>query len=169
MKGCIRFAPMIGAREGELSHEEASALATHLEACPACQALAAEVAATEGLLAEALLARANARDFGPFVDQVMARVGAPEAGARVRPGSAPARPGFLGSLLSALRAHWVAASATSALAVLAAVAAFMYVQRDVEQPEQIASIEISLEGGNTVLQTSDGPVVLIEPDDDSGS
>jgi anti-sigma factor RsiW len=166
MKGCIRFAPMIGAREGELTHEEAGALAAHLEACPACQALAANVAATEGLLAEALLARANARDFGPFVDQVMARVG---AGAGVRSGRAPARAGFLGSLLSGLRAHWVATSTASALAILAAVAAFMYVHRDVEQPEQLASIEISLEGGNTVLQTSDGPVVLIEPDDDSGS
>ena len=166
MKGCIRFAPMIGAREGELTHEEAGALAAHLEACPACQALAANVAATEGLLAEALLARANARDFGPFVDQVMARVG---AGAGVRPGRAPARAGFLGSLLGGLRAHWVATSAASALAILAAVAGFMYVHRDVEQPEQLASIEISLEGGNTVLQTSDGPVVLIEPDDDSGS
>jgi anti-sigma factor RsiW len=169
MKGCIRFAPMIGAREGELSHEEAGALAAHLEACPACQALAANVAATEGLLGEALLARANARDFGPFVDQVMARVGAAGAGAGVRPGRAPAGAGFLGSLLGGLRAHWVATSAASALAILAAVAGFMYVHRDVEQPEQLASFEISLEGGNTVLQTSDGPVVLIEPDDDSGS
>ncbi len=169
MKGCSRIAPMIGAREGELSHEEASAMAAHLETCPACRALAADVAATEGLLGEALLARANAQDFGPFVDQVMARVGLAEAGARVRPGGAPARAGFLGSLVAALRAHRLATSGAFALAVLAAVAAFMYVQRDIEQPEQIASIEISVEGGSTVLQTSDGPVVLLEPDDDSGS
>jgi anti-sigma factor RsiW len=169
MKGCVRVAPMIGAREGELPREEAGALAAHLDSCPACRARAADLLATHGLLAEALLARANARDFGPFVDRVMARIGTAGEGAGVRPSRAPGFAGLRASLFGALRAHWLAASAASALAILAAVASFMYVHRDVDQPEQLASLEISLEGGSTVLQTSDGPVVLLEPDDDSGS
>lgn len=161
MKACLRYAPMIGSREGELSAEDARALAAHLAECPTCSALAAEVAATEGLLSETLLARANARDFGPFVDQVMARLGnVPAAG-----GSGLARSWAAG--LAFLRGHWKLFTAT-AVAVVAAVSAFMYVGRDVSEPEQLASLEMDLEGGSTVLQTSDGPVVLLEPDD-SGS
>jgi anti-sigma factor RsiW len=169
MKACVRFAPMIGAREGELPADEAGALAAHLVTCPACQARAADLVATEGLLAEALYANANARDFGPFLDQVMARVDPAGVGAGVRLVRAPASAGRLAPLFRAIRNHWIAAVTASALAILAAVAGFMYVQRDVDQPEQLASLELSIEGGNTVLQTSDGPVVLLEPDDDSGS
>ena len=42
MKDCLRFAPMIGAREGELSAEEGTALEAHLATCPACRAMAAD-------------------------------------------------------------------------------------------------------------------------------
>jgi anti-sigma factor RsiW len=169
MKACLRFAPMIGSREGELSAEDSRALAAHLAECPSCSALAADVAATEGMLQEALLAKANARDFGPFVDQVMARVGnvttagaqSPAAG---RGGAARA----WAAALATLRGHWKLFTAT-AVAALAALSVFMYVERDVqEEPEQLASLEVDLEGGSTVLQTSDGPVVLLEPDE-SGS
>jgi anti-sigma factor RsiW len=154
---------MIGSREGELSAEDSRELAAHLAECASCSALAAEVAATAGLLSEALLARANARDFGPFVDQVMARVerearGALSAGRARGPAA----------WLALLRGHWKLFTA-SAAAVVAAASLFMYVHRDVEpEPEQLASLEVDLEGGSTVLQTSDGPVVLLEPDD-SGS
>ncbi len=157
MKACVRFAPMIGSREGELPADEARALAEHLAGCRDCRALAAEVEAGEGLLAEGLLAQANARDFAPFVDQVMARV---ERGA---PAPADPRP-RLPAWLAFLRLHWKLAS-SGAVAVLAAAAVFMYVQRDVSEPEQLAAVEIDLQGGNTVLQTADGPVVLLEPDD----
>ena len=89
MKDCVRYAPMLGAREGELSREEQSALDAHLQACPGCRALAADLAALDGLVGESLMARANARDFAPFVDGVMARVGAP--------GAAPAAPAAKGA------------------------------------------------------------------------
>jgi len=168
MTACLRFAPMIGSREGELSAEDSRELAAHLVECPTCSALAADVAATEGLLTEALLAKANARDFGPFVDQVMARVENVST-ARGLPAAAPrgaARGWTLG--LSALRSHWKLLTATAVAAVVAAGSRFMYVHRDVSEPEEIAALEMDLQGGGTVLQTSDGPVVLLEPDD-SGS
>ncbi len=168
MTACLRYAPMIGSREGELSAEESRELAAHLAECPACSAMAADLAATEGLLGEGLLAQANARDFAPFVDQVMARVGNVPATAR-RPAAAPDRGSvrgwFLG--LGALRAHWKLLAA-GAIAVVAAISVFRYVERDVPEPEQIAAMEMDLQGGSTVLQTADGPVVLLEPDD-SGS
>ena len=74
MKDCVRFAPMFGARAGELTAGESKALELHLQDCRTCRATAADFAAMDGLVGEALQARANARDFAPFVDQVMARV-----------------------------------------------------------------------------------------------
>jgi hypothetical protein len=69
--------------------------------------------------------------------------------------------------LGILRGHWTLFSA-AAVAVVAAVSLFMYVEREDSEPEQLATLELELQGGSTVLQTSDGPVVLLEPDD-SGS
>jgi anti-sigma factor RsiW len=134
---------MIGSRPGELSAAEAAALEAHLATCPACSALAADFAATEGLVAEALLAQANARDFAPFVDEVMARVAPRERSLR----------------------GWVArhrrAAAAALVPVLAALALIVYVRLDGGR-EHIALLELSSEGEvTTVLQTSDGPVVLL--------
>ncbi len=155
-RDCLRYAPMIGARPGELSEPEARGLDSHLQGCETCRALAAEAERFDGLVADALLARANARDFAPFVDQVMARVGG-RATRRV-------------PLLDRLRLHWkVLAASATALVLLAAGSVFMYVHRTVEEPERVAAVSMELEGGSTVLQTSDGPVVLLEPDDDTGS
>ena len=164
MRSCVRFAPMIGSHEGELPEDEARALAAHLQACPTCRTIAAELAATEGLLGDALLRRANSRDFAPFVDQVMARVGA-----RTVPTFERATRGRW-PLFAFLRGHWrlTAVAAAAVVGVLAAVSTFLYVHRSVEQPEELAALEVDLEGGNIVLQTSDGPVVLIEPDDETG-
>jgi anti-sigma factor RsiW len=155
MKACIRYAPMIGAREGELSEAEASALAAHLEACPRCDAIAADLAATEGLVSEALMAAANARDFAPFVDGVMARI--------ERPAAARAA----GGVLAWAHRHWKAAAGALAPA-LAALALFMYVRVD-HRPEEVALFELAAEGRvATVLETPDGPVVLLAPEE-SGS
>jgi hypothetical protein len=161
MNACVHIAPMIGSRPGELSAEENRALASHLETCPACRALASSFAATEGLLAEGLLARANARDFGRFVDEVMAKVSPRPAIVR----------GFRGrAVLATLRERWkLAAVGAAAAVVLAAVSSFMYGGGRVEEPERLASMEIELSGGSTVLQTPDGPVVLLALDDGQGS
>jgi anti-sigma factor RsiW len=152
---CLRYAPMIGARPGELPEQEARALSSHLEACPSCRALATHATLTDGLLAEALLARANSRDFAPFVDQVMARV----VGQATRRLTLPER----------LRRHWLALAVAAGLVLLAVGSAFMYVRKPVEERERVAAISMELEGGSIVLQTSDGPVVLLEPEDGTGS
>ena len=147
MKDCVRFAPMLDAREGELASEEAAALRAHLDGCARCQAAKADLEATDGLVAEALMARANARDFAPFVDQVMARVGQGE----------PGRTG----LLAWFTLHRRAALAW-AVPFVAAAAVLMYVRRD-GGPRQIAQLEVNAEGDATmVLETSDGPVVLLD-------
>jgi anti-sigma factor RsiW len=144
MKDCIRFAPMIGSRPGELSPADANGLATHLLACPACQAMAADFEATDGLVSEALLAQANARDFAPFVDEVMARVGRAE------------RRGLGGWLARHRRA-----AAAALVPALAALAVIVYVRVD-GGDDPIALLELSSEGEvTTVLQTADGPVVLL--------
>ncbi len=146
-KDCVRFAPMIGAREGELSADDARALEAHLAACPACQARAADLAATEGLVPDALMAAANQRDFAPFVDEVMARIGA-----------APERRGL---------AAWIArhrrALVASLVPALAAVAVIVYVRIEGGgRPEPYALLEVASEGdATTILQTSDGPIVLL--------
>lgn len=146
MKDCVRFAPMLDAREGELSREDAAALAAHLDACDRCRAAKADLEATAGLVADALMARANARDFAPFVDQVMARVEAAE----------PRRTGLLAWFTLHRRAVFA-----WALPFVAAAAVLMYVRRDGGSRE-IAQLEVSTEGDATmVLETSDGPVVLL--------
>lgn len=150
MKDCTRFAPMIGAREGELSAADARALEAHLAACPACAGYARDVAATDGLVAEGLLARAAERDFAPFVDQVMARVDRAE------------RRGILGWL----GRHRRLAAATLA-PVLAALALIVYVRLDGGSRGEIAFFELYSEGEvATILNTMDGPIVLL---DGSGS
>ncbi len=153
MKECVRFAPMIGSRPGELAPEEARALEAHVATCAACRARAADLAATEGLVSEALLAQANARDFAPFVDEVMARIGA----------GAPERPG----LFAWLGRHRRALAATLAPA-LAALAVIVYVRVEGSRPQEIALLEVTSEGdATTILQTSDGPIVLLAEENGS--
>ncbi len=52
MKDCLRYAPMIGAREGELEAAERAGLAAHLDGCAACRARAADLAAALGSSSE---------------------------------------------------------------------------------------------------------------------
>lgn len=152
MKDCTLFAPMIGARAGELTAGESKALEAHLTDCAGCRAFAQDVAATDGLVAESLLARANARDFAPFVDQVMARVGA----------AAGPRHGVWSWITHHRRA--VAAAIAPAVAALALI---VYVRLD-DGRSQIALLELSSVGeATTILQTADGPVVLLTEEDES--
>jgi anti-sigma factor RsiW len=151
MKECVRFAPMIGALPGELAPTEASALEAHLAGCDGCRAIAASFAALDGATGEALLARAAERDFAPFVDQVMARIERAE------------RPGVFAWL--GRRRRGVAATLAP---VLAALALIVYVRIEGSRPQEIALLEVTSEGdATTILQTSDGPIVLLA--EESGS
>ena len=150
MKDCVRFAPLLGAQDRELTPAEAAALAAHLASCDRCRALAADLAATEGMVRESVMARANARDFSTFADEVMAKVGRAE------------RPGFLGWI----RRHRAATAAGTLVPVLAALALLMYVR--IDGGREPALFELSSEGeATTVLQTADGPVVLLAEDNGS--
>jgi predicted anti-sigma-YlaC factor YlaD len=145
---------MVGAREGELAPDDARALEAHLATCEACRGFAADVAATDGLVSGALMAAANARDFSPFVDEVMARVGA----------GRPERRGALGWL--GRHRRLLAATLAPALAALAVI---VYVRlEEGGGPERIALLEVASEGdATTILQTSDGPIVLLTEENGS--
>jgi anti-sigma factor RsiW len=150
MRDCLHYAPMIGARPGELSEVEVKALAAHLAMCERCQGAAADLAATEGLVSEGLLARANAIDFASFADEVMEKAGLAEPRGR--------------GILGWLALHWKGTLGTAA-PVVAALVAFMYV-RSSGGPHEMAFLELASEGNvATVLQTSDGPVVLLAPEE----
>ncbi len=160
MKECVQFAPMIGARPGELGEAEAKALEAHLATCTDCRGVARNAEAMDGLVAQALLARASRRDFAPFVDQVMARV----AGA-ARPEPVEARAGVPG-ILAWLGRHRRAAAA-ALVPTLAALAVIVYVSLG-SKPTEVAMLEVSAEGeATTILQTKEGPVVLLTEENGS--
>lgn len=147
MNPCSRFAPMIGARPGDLSPEDARAFAEHVGACDACQARVADEAALSGMLFESLMAEASARDFAAFSDGVLERIPAYRA-----------QGGTLSRLRRWTRRHRVAAVASVLAPALAAAALVVYLLGGSPEP---GSVELSAEGRNElVLQTSDGPVVL---------
>jgi anti-sigma factor RsiW len=156
MVECVTYRPMIGSREGELTAAEASALTAHVAGCDGCRRWAADLAATEGIVSEALLAAAAARDFGPFVDQVMARVEA----RRPVP--------FLERLKRAVRLHPRLVIGGALAPLVAAVVVAVYLGagggRDVADNR---GLELTTEGSaTTVIQSSDGPVLLLDDDDD---
>jgi anti-sigma factor RsiW len=160
---CALVAPYLTAREGELSPEERRLVDAHLPGCELCGGIARELAASDGLVAEALLAAAARRDFSPFVDRVMDRTyGA--AAARAEPGRAPASPpGLLERLVGWVRAHRRAAAATALAPTLAAAVALLYLSSaGGPPPPHAGEVEVVAEGSvPMVLQTSEGPVVLL--------
>ncbi|MBL0276954.1 MAG: zf-HC2 domain-containing protein [Anaeromyxobacter sp.] len=157
MGECTTYRPMIGAREGELSLEESAALSRHLAGCPGCGAFAADLAATEGLVSEALLAAAARRDFAPFVDQVLARVAAD------RPVS------LLERLRRGIRLHPGLSLGGALAPVVAALALVMYLRGGSSNDLAAASsLEVHAEGrATTIIQSADGPLVLFDDDDDA--
>jgi anti-sigma factor RsiW len=153
---CARLAPRLGARPGELPEAESAELRAHLEGCASCRALAAELEALDGIVAEGLLRAAAHRDLAAFSDGVMARI--PASAWRPEPASAP-RP--RGRLLAFLGRHRVLAALAPALAVLAL---YLYIERSggAEPGVEVASETLA----PMVLETSDGPVILVgEPGD----
>jgi len=154
---CLRFAPMLGSRSGELAAADEAALNQHLSGCEACRARLADAAALGGALSEALLAEAARVDFAPFVDQVMARV------------QPPAR---AGGLLGWMRRHRLAAAASALAPALAALALVVYLSRGegVRSP-MAGDVEVVAEGRvPLVLSDEDGPVVLLgDPEEPDGT
>jgi anti-sigma factor RsiW len=150
---------MLGARPGELGDDETRALADHLAACDACQARLADSEALADLLPDALMAEANRRDFASFSDGVLARI--PEY-ARAARGE---RAGFWGWV----RHHRAVATLSALAPALAALALVVYLDR-ASAPLDAAQYEVVAEGrGATVLDTSDGPVVLLGDADPEGT
>jgi anti-sigma factor RsiW len=144
---CARYAPMIGARPGELSDEESRGLAEHLAGCEACQARLADDEALSGLLSQGLLEEANRRDFSTFADGVMERIERERA------------PGLAARLRAWVRRHRAAAAVSALAPALAALALIVYLGR-AGSPGP-AAVEVTAEGrGAILLETSDGPVVL---------
>jgi len=156
MKACLRFAPMLSARPGELSEPETLALGEHLAGCEACQGRLADATALEGMVGQALMAEANARDFSSFVDGVMERVGAEDP------------TGLLVRAARFFRRHRALAVGT-AFAPLAALALIVYLARD--GGPNAGDVEILAVGrGTMVLETREGPVILLgEPSEPEGS
>jgi anti-sigma factor RsiW len=153
---CTSYRPLIGSSEAELPPAERGALEAHLAGCEGCRGWAARLAATEGLVSEALLAAAGRRDFAPFVDQVMARVEAE----RPRP--------LLERLLRAVRLHPRAVLGGAMAPLVAALALVLYVgYRPGGDLADARLLEVSAEGrATTIIQSTDGPLVLLDDDDD---
>jgi anti-sigma factor RsiW len=156
MTECATYQPMIGSRPGELSAAEAGALEAHVAGCQACRRWAAELASTEWLVSEALQAAAARRDFAPFVDGVMARVEA----ARPVP--------LLARALRAMRLHPRLVIGGALAPLVAALALGLWLQAGGRNDLAAASqLEVSAEGGaTTIVQSADGPLVLIDDDDE---
>ena len=167
MNPCLRFAPLIGARPGELSDADASELAEHLATCDACQARLADAGALAGLLSQALLDEANRRDFSTFSDEVLARIPAYRHVSADRQGTRP-RPAE--GLWAWIRHHRLAAALGTLAPALAALALVVYVGRGQGPGPDDVLVEVTVEGGAaTVLDTSDGPVVLFGEDEPAGT
>ncbi|MGB8933100.1 MAG: zf-HC2 domain-containing protein [Anaeromyxobacteraceae bacterium] len=150
---CTHFAPMLTARPGELAAQDAMALERHLDACIDCRALRATFLATEGLLAEGLLARAAERDFAPFTDAVMARVSRRHN-----------RRGRVFDWVTHHRVRAVVSGLVPALAAGAMVVFFQGSTTPAAAPHQLFELTSDC-GVTTVLKTEQGPVVLMGDDD----
>jgi anti-sigma factor RsiW len=149
---------MIGSRPGELSPAEALELEAHLAGCPGCRGFAADLAATEGLVAQALQAAAARRDFAPFAEGVLARIAAR------RPPSLLDRARWL------MRVHPRLVVGGALAPLVAALALAVYVQGSRSEVADVQSLELHGEGGaTTVIQSTDGPVLLLDDDDDGES
>jgi hypothetical protein len=134
---------MLSARQGELSPFESDGLVAHLATCADCQARLADDRALSTLVGPALMAEANAVNLAPLTDAVMKRV----AG----------RKGFGGWRL-------LMAPVMAAAALLFVVLRPDPVAPPVPGPVAVAhaDLEVTSEGYEaTILETEDGPVVLL--------
>lgn len=144
MNPCVLYAPMIGAREGELAAADQAALADHLSTCTACQARLADQQALQGMLSEALLHEASGRDFSTFVDEVTERVGQ-ETRSRWR------------------RPRLAAASVLAPALVALGLIVYLHIQGPAFE---VGEVDVTSEDyAPMVLQTDDGPLVVLGEED----
>lgn len=150
---CAGAEPLLGSRPGELDPAEEALLQAHLASCAPCRARQADVEAVAALVEGALLRAAAHRDLSTLADGVVARI--PELARRERPGP-------LARLRALLRRHRAMTVASAAVPALAAVALALYISRGggarpVELSVQVTSEDLAA----VVLDTSDGPVILV--------
>jgi anti-sigma factor RsiW len=154
---CAGAAPLLGSRPGELDPTDEALLGAHLASCEACRARQADVEALGALVTDGLLVEAARRDFSTFADGVMARI--PATAWRGTPA------GPMGRLRDFLRRHRVLAAASALAPALAALALYLYIDRKVGAgPSEFSVVVSSEELAAVVLQTSDGPVILLGED-----
>jgi anti-sigma factor RsiW len=151
---CAGAAPLLGSLPGELDPTEEALLGAHLATCEACRARLADVEALSGLVRDGLRGAAAHRDLSALADGVMARI--PASAWR----GAPAGP--LGRLRDFLRRHRVLAAASALAPALAALALYLYIGRTSGAGPWELSVEVTSEDlATVVLDTSDGPVILV--------
>ena len=151
---CSGAALLLGSRPGELDATEEALLGAHLATCAACRARQADVEALSRLVTDGLLVEAARRDFSSFADGVMARIPASAwQGAPVGP---------LARLRNFLRRHRALAAASALAPALAAIALYLYIGRSSGTGPVELSVEVTSEDlAAVVLETSDGPVILV--------
>ncbi len=151
---CAGAIPLLGSRPGELDPTEEVLLRAHLSTCAACRAREADVLALGSLVSEGLLAEAARRDLSALSDGVMARI--PASAWKGRPGAGP-----LDRVRAFFRRHRVLAAASALAPALAALALYLYIGRSGAGPAGL-SVEVTSEDlAAIVLETSDGPVILV--------
>ena len=151
---CAGAAPLLGSRPGELDPTEEALLGAHLATCEACRARLADLEALSGLVVDGLRSEAARRDFSSFADGVMARI--PASAWR----GAPSGP--LERLRAFLRRHRVLAAASALAPALAAGALYLYIGGTGGSGPSGLSVEVTSEDlAAVVLETSDGPVILV--------
>jgi anti-sigma factor RsiW len=152
---CAGATPLLGSRPGELDPTEEAALSAHLSTCESCRARQADLAALSQVVEDGLLVEAARRDFSGFADGVMARI----------PASAwrgDAAPGPLGRLRDFVRRHRILATASALAPALAALALYLYIGRTTGTGPSGFGVEVTSEDlAAVVLETSDGPVILV--------
>ena len=151
---CAGAAPLLGSRPGELDPTEEALLQAHLSTCASCQARHADLRALSALVVDGLLAEAARRDLSGLSDGVMARI--PASAWK----GAPAGP--LARLRDFFRRHRMLAAASAAAPALAALALYLYIGRaGVGAPAELSVQVTSEDLAAVVLETSDGPVILV--------
>lgn len=151
---CAGAAPLLGSRPGELDPTDEALLQAHLSTCASCQARQADLQALSSLVVEGLLAEAARRDLSALSDEVMARIPA-AAWTGVREGP-------LERLRAFFRRHRALAAASALAPALAALALYLYIGRTgVGAPAELSVQVTSEDLAAVVLETSDGPVILV--------